>query len=178
MPREQSEDHPLERVSENLKTITRLEHAAGAYRGPAERIADWVARGIATTWFLGGSAAFVVAWIVWNAGIVSNLAPFDPYPFSLLSGLVSLLSVVFAALVLIKQNRSGYLSDRRAHLDLQVNLLAEAEITRTLRLVHRLAEHFGVQHEDLGKTCDLATEVEVEELVAEVDRKLSRGNDA
>ena len=37
--------------------------------------------------------------------------------------------VLLETFVLIKQNRMSYLSDRRAHLDLQVNLLAESEVT-------------------------------------------------
>jgi len=174
MPPEQPVVHPLERLSENLQTITRLEQAAGAYRSSAERLADWVARSITTTRFLAGSAGFLVLWIVLNAGVVRGLAPFDPYPFSMLGGLVSVIGVAIAALVLIQQNRSNYLSDRRAHLDLQVNLLAAAEITRTLRLLHRLAEHFGIHHEDLSKIGDLASGIEVEELVAEIDRRLPR----
>jgi uncharacterized membrane protein len=168
-------DNPLlTRVSENLETVTRLEHAAGQHRNRAERIADAIARTVATTSFLCAVIAVFLVWIFANSGIVPGLPPFDPFPFNLLCLLVSAGSVLLASLVLIKQNRMSYLSDRRAHLDLQVNLLAEDEITRTLRLVHRLAQHFGIPDEDLREVGDLTAETEIETLVAAVDSKLPR----
>jgi uncharacterized membrane protein len=177
MHRTQSDQHPLGKVSANLETITRLEQAAGAHRSSAERIADWTARRTTTTGFLVGSATVCVVWMILNANLIRGLAPFDPYPFSMLCMVVSLLGVLYAALILIQQNRLSYLADRRAHVDLQVNLLAEEEITRTLRLLHRLADHFGIQDDDTTRMRDMASETEVAELVAEVDRKLPRDDE-
>ena len=166
--------HPLSKVSRNLETVTRLEQAAGAYRNSTERVADWTARKTTTTGFLLGSALLFTAWVVLNVNIIPGLRPFDPYPFAMLCMLVSALGVLYAALILVQQNRLSYLSDRRAHLDLQVNLLAEEEITRTLRLVHKLAEHSGIQDDDTSEIPDLTSLTEIEELVAEVDRQLPR----
>jgi uncharacterized membrane protein len=166
---------PLAKVKQNLETVTRLEQAAGEHRDTAERIADAAARIVSTTTFLISAAVVLVLWIVVNSGLVPGFRPFDPFPFGLLCLLVSAGGVLLMTLVLIKQSRMSFLSDRRAHLDLQVNLLAEDEITRTLRLVHRLAEHFGVECDDLGELSDLSKETEIEKVVEAVDRKLPRG---
>jgi len=166
--------HPLSKVARNLETVARLEQAAGAHRNSTERIADWTARKTTTTGFLLGGAVILVLWVVLNVNIIPGLRPFDPYPFAMLCMLVSALGVLYAALILVQQNRLSYLADRRAHLDLQVNLLAEEEITRTLRLVHKLAEHFGIPDDENSEIRDLTSETEIEELVAEVDRQLPR----
>ena len=174
MQRPEFKPHPLTKVSENLETITRLEQAAGAYRNSAERIADWTARKTTQTGVLvGGPFAFVV-WAALNVNLIPGLRPFDPYPFPMLGMAVSALGVVYAVLILIQQSRLSYLADRRAHMDLQVNLLAEEEITRTLRLVHRIAEHFGIPADDAREIRGLTSDTEIEKLVEEVDRQLPR----
>ena len=71
--------------------------------------------------------------------------PFDPYPFQLLCFCLSMEGVLLAVFVLMKQNRMSYLSDRRNHLDLQINLLTEREVTRLLQITDRVARHLGVE---------------------------------
>jgi len=66
---------------------------------------------------------------------------FDPFPFSFLTMVVSLEAIFLAIFVLISQNRMARLADHRAHLDLQVNLRAEQEITTTLKLVQEMRAH-------------------------------------
>jgi uncharacterized membrane protein len=70
---------------------------------------------------------------------------FDPYPFSLLTLVVSLEAILLTGFVLISQDRMTKLADKRAHLDLQVNLLAEQELTAILRVVCRIADETGVE---------------------------------
>jgi uncharacterized membrane protein len=72
--------------------------------------------------------------------------------------------------VLIKQNRMAYLSDRRAHLDLQINLLSEREITHVLRLLRRVAERLEVRDE--ADASHLTADTRVEGLMNTLDRKL------
>ena len=70
---------------------------------------------------------------------------FDPYPFSLLTLVVSLEAILLTGFVLISQDRMTKLADRRAHLDLQVNLLAEQELTAILKVVCLIADQTGVE---------------------------------
>ena len=72
------------------------------------------------------------------------IEPFDPYPFSLLTMIVSLEAIFLSIWILISQNQMTRQADRREHLDLQINLLAEQESTATLRAVHGIAHHLGV----------------------------------
>jgi uncharacterized membrane protein len=70
--------------------------------------------------------------------------PFDPFPFSLLTSIVSLEAIFLTLFVLASQNRLTGEADKRAHLDLQVNLLAEQEMTVVLRMLKDLCDHFAL----------------------------------
>jgi Protein of unknown function (DUF1003) len=103
---------------------------------------------------------------------------FDPYPFSLLTLLVSLEAILLTGFVLISQDRMTKRADRRAHLDLQVNLLAEQELTAILRVVCLIAEKTGLELEGcdpnldqlLGRTDVRALNDELTKEMATVDR--------
>ena len=81
--------------------------------------------------------------MAWNVLAPGHLR-FDPYPFGLLTMAVSMEGVLLAILVLITQNRMSAQSDRRDHLDLQIDLLAEQEMTVVLRLLARISERLGL----------------------------------
>ena len=68
----------------------------------------------------------------------------DPYPFILLNLALSFQSAYAAPILMISQNRQAKLSERRNHLDLQINMLAEQETTEILRLLRSLCEHSGL----------------------------------
>jgi uncharacterized membrane protein len=68
--------------------------------------------------------------------------PFDPFPFSLLTSIVSLEAIILTLFVLATQNRLTREADKRAHLDLQVNLLSEQEMTIMLKMLEEPCEHF------------------------------------
>ena len=65
--------------------------------------------------------------------------PFDPFPFPFLTLLVSLEAIFLSMFVLMSQNRMSRQADKRAHLDLQIDLLAEQELTTILRMLRALA---------------------------------------
>jgi len=86
---------------------------------------------------------------------------FDPYPFSLLNVFVSLEAIFLTSFVLMTQNRMTKQADRRAHLDLQVNLLAEQELTAILQMLYALCQKAG--------TCARINDVRVEQLLRDTD---------
>ena len=97
-----------------------------------------------------GSIPFVVlhvlvygAWIAINIGLVPGVPRFDP-TFVVLAMEASVEAIFLSTFVLIAQNRMQASSDRRADLDLHVNLLAEHELTRIAVLIERIAERVGV----------------------------------
>jgi uncharacterized membrane protein len=98
-----------------------------------------------------GSIAFVYlhlllygAWIVANLGWIAGIAPWDP-TFVVLAMIASVEAIFLSTFVLISQNRMAAEAERRAALDLQINLLAEHEVTRLMALVSAIAERLGVE---------------------------------
>jgi uncharacterized membrane protein len=87
-----------------------------------------------TGWFAGLHVVWFAGWIAWNTWLVASWRPVDPFPFSFLTLVVSLEAIFLTLFVLISQNNLTRQSERRAHLDLQVNLLAEQESTKTVAL--------------------------------------------
>lgn len=137
-------------VLENIEAVARLEREAAARRSPADRIADAVAGAVGTVWFVAAHLLLFAAWAALNTGLVPGVPAFDPYPFSLLCMIVSMEGVLLSAFVLIKQNREGARAEERAHLALQVNLLAEKEATKILAVLEAVAERVGVGPDPLG----------------------------
>lgn len=84
-------------------------------------------------------------WVVVNGGILIavglGVAPFDPFPFGLLTLIVSLEAIFLSTFVMIAQNRSSAIADARAQADYEVNLRAEAEVAKLLHLMEALLRH-------------------------------------
>ena len=84
-------------------------------------------------------------WLVLNGGLLVamglGLTPWDPFPFGLLTLVVSLEAIFLSTFVMIAQNRSAALADLRAQADYEVNVRAEAEVAKILALVESLVEH-------------------------------------
>jgi uncharacterized membrane protein len=161
-------------VAENVETIVRLEEAALRERTSADRLTGAIGRFVGSVKFIGLQLLAVAAWIAINLRLIPAVPAFDPYPFPLLCGLVSLEGVLLAAMVLIRQNRLGYVGDRRSHLDLQVNLLTEREVTRVLRMVEAIGHRLDIDWTDAGTQAGELGEIKaLEQFVDELDRKLS-----
>src|SRR3954452_19899720 len=128
----------------NINAIVRLEEQALKERTMADRISDAIANFVGSIPFVAIHVVWFGVWVVLNAGFWR----FDPYPFALLCMLVSLEGVLLSTFVLIKQNRMSQRSDHRNHLDLQINLLAEKEVTKMLQLQRLICRRLGIQEGD------------------------------
>ena len=128
-------------ASKNIQDVIALERETRRERTVLERMTDFVSA-------TASSAGFIVFHILWFALWIglNALLPraFDPYPFNLLTLVVSLEAIVLTGFVLMSQSRMTLLADKRAHLDLQVNLLAEQELTAILKVMCLVAEKTGV----------------------------------
>ena len=113
------------------------------------------------------------AWAAWNALGPASLR-FDPYPYGLLTFIVSLEGVLIATFVLITQNRMAVQSDRRDHLNLQVDLLAEQEMTLMLRMLRRISERLDIKPEtsEQERAEKLGEETNVYELMQALEQEL------
>jgi len=157
----------------NIATIVKMEQEFLQQRSAAARIVDTAVDGVGTMPSFLVHISVFVAWIVVNSGIVRGVQPWDPFPFILLTMFVSMEGVILALFVLMKQNRMSRRADERDHLHLQVNLLAEKEITTMLQLQQDLMAHLGMPAPPRdAEVRQLAEETAVENLASELREKL------
>ena len=156
-----------------VEKLVRLEQRRSASRTVTDRLGDRLVQFAASGLFALCHALWFTAWIVLNVGWVPGVAPFDPYPFSFLTLVVSLEAIFITLAVLNQQNRMSRDEDRRARLELVVNVLAERESTVTMKMLERLATRMGVQVDDLVES-DLLDETDLEQLLAHLDRRVPR----
>jgi uncharacterized membrane protein len=159
-------------AASNVEKIARLEAEQLHRRSFFERAGDRAVAIAGRGWVACLHLVWFVGWIAVNTGKVSGLAPFDPYPFNFLTMVVSLEAIFVTLAVLNNQNRMTYLADKRAHLDLQINLLAEQESTATLRLLQQVARKVGVPSDEVEEAKPLVQETDVADLVTEMDETL------
>jgi uncharacterized membrane protein len=172
-------DNPLPRraaanpTQYNIDAIAKLEHDALGRRTPTERISDVITRLVGNVGFLAAHLILISIWSLLNLRVIPGLKPFDPFPFGVLALVVSSESVFLTIFVLISQSRMARQSERRAHLDLQVGMLAEQELTTILQMLQKLCQHVGVnvdasrqEVQSFSKTTD------VHKLASELEDKL------
>lgn len=114
-----------------LKAVQSIQARHNQKRSTLQVITDKLVSWSGTVMFLFGNIATFVIWILLNRGKGS----FDPFPFVLLTTIVSLEAIILAIMVLISQNRQSKIADLRQEIDMQVNLVTEEEITKLLKLV-------------------------------------------
>ena len=90
-------------------------------------------------WFIMIHLIWFVVWIGLN---LPGHHAFDPFPYALLTMIVSLESIFLSLFILMSQNRATRQADQRAHLDLQINLLSEHENTKMLLMLQALCRHY------------------------------------
>lgn len=154
----------------NIDTVLAIEQRADHEGSTVGRLAHGFGNFVGSITFLAIHAAAFILWMLVNAGPWPRFV-FDPYPFDLLGMLVSVESVVLTTFVLIKQNREGDRAKHRSHLDLQVNLLSEKEITKVLQIVQRIADRVGVESPDDADLAELLGETAVGKLAEELKDK-------
>lgn len=134
-------------LRENIARLTAREREEASSAPLGQRIAEAITR-------FTGSMRFVVLhiilfgfWIMVNLGWLPGMPRFDP-SFVTLAMVASVEAIFLSTFVLISQNRMAADADRRADLDLHINLLAEHELTRLAVLMERIAEQVGVSMDD------------------------------
>jgi uncharacterized membrane protein len=128
----------------NIDAIAKLEHEAFNRRSPTERVSDVITKVVCNVGFLVAQLILISGWSLVNLHVIPGVKAFDPFPFGILALVVSCESVFLTIFVLISQSRMARQSERRSHLDLQVGMLSEQELTTILQMLQRLCQHMGV----------------------------------
>ena len=152
---------------QNVQAMRQLEEAAMAKRTGADRVAAVIARFCGSMEFVWIHVALFALWIGYNT--LPWFKPFDPYPFTFLTLVVSLEAIFLATFILISQNYDMRVSEQRNQLDLQINLLAEQENTKILQILERIAKKVGAHVSDDPQVRALEEATRPESLVEQIE---------
>lgn len=152
------------------KILRSIKAKADAKRKSSEILADWITNTFGSIGFLIFNVVLFLFWILINSGMVKSIEVFDPFPFMLLTTIVSLEAIVLAIFVLISQNRTSKVDELREEINLQIELISEKEVTKIMKILVMLSEKNGI---------DLSNDPELKRLLrpiseSEIERKLEK----
>jgi uncharacterized membrane protein len=162
-------------VERKFRRLQELRDELELGKGFKDRLAEQITRWSGSMTFIVLHAVWFAAWIAINAGW-TPLHKFDP-GFQMLTMIVSLEAIFLTTFVLVAQNREAEVDSERNELDLQIDLLAEYELTRVLTLVDSIADHLGLKVAEDPELDELERDVAPEAVVKELQqRKLDARN--
>jgi len=97
-------------------------------RTTVQKVADWIADFSGSIPFLLLHIAFFAAWILLNVPRIPGAPMFDPFPYGLLTMVVSLEAIILSVFVLLSQNRQVAKERIRSDIEYEVNIKAEMEV--------------------------------------------------
>ena len=154
------------------QAIHRMKVKADAKRTRSEKLADWMTSRFGSVGFLALNVGWFVIWLLVNGGLVPTLRPFDPFPFSLLTMIVSLEAIILSVFVMISQNRAAKIDQLREEVDLQVDIITEAEMTKLLIMVKLLLEKQGIDISDDPELTRMLKPTNPEEIEEELEEEV------
>ena len=157
------------KMERNIETLYRLRSESADRRTLQDRLADSITILSGKMSFLYLHAAWFTLWIVLNTGRF-GIRPFDPFPYGLLTMIVSLEAIFLATFVLISQNRITEQAERQAELLLQIALLTEHEVTRSLQMLDAIQDKLGIENDEDIELSQLEQETRPEDVLAEIVR--------
>lgn len=156
-------------ASTNIELVARLERDSERRKSAFDRVIDAVRAWAGSPMFILIHVAAIATWISLN---VSGDG-FDPYPFGFLNMTLAMEAIFLSGFVLMAQDRMTRDADRRDHLNLQVNLLAEQELTAILNIVVATANRAGIDvKKDLPEIEQLCARTDVHKLAMSLERQL------
>lgn len=163
-------------VQENIIAI--LEHRKQLERSRTTQdiIADRITSYSGRMSFVVLHIIWFAAWFLFNSGWF-GLKPFDPFPYGLLTMVVSLEAIFLSTFVLISQNRMGRQDKQRAELDLQIDLLTERELTRVVVMLDEIQQHLGMSHVQDEELAEFEKETKPDEVLTQIENEEDEGTE-
>jgi uncharacterized membrane protein len=126
-------------IDQNIDSVVAIQKREWEHMSVWQRRVERIGRFAARPSYVVGLLLLTGAWIVLNVGLpLGGRAPFDPFPFPLLDGVLTLCALLTSTVVLIAQGRQAKLEQQHTHLDLQVTLLTEQKVSKLIRLLEEL----------------------------------------
>jgi len=158
-------------AKKNVEAIAQLEQQLHGRRSRVEKIGDQIARYFGSLWFIAAHAVFFTAWVVANARVVPGVEAFDPYPFPFLGFVVGIEFIFLTTFVLMNQKLQSKRQEHWGHLTLQVALLTEQEVTKSMQMLHLICQDLGLENPAAdAESKDLAQPTPLAELVEEIEK--------
>jgi len=152
----------VEHIEQNIESIVALQKRDEETVGITQRWVERVGRLLGRPLYLIILLSIVLSWVVVNL-LITHHWQWDPAPFSLLDGIVSLISLITTTIVLIAQNRQTKREQQHSHLGLQVSLLTEQKVSKLIDLIEELRRDLPMvkdrvdpSAEALGESADTA----------------------
>ena len=169
---------PTEVAQQNIRTVAELQRRMEEKRTLGERVSGRLVRALGSMPFVLLNGALFLGWFAVNLGWIPGVRPFDPFPFGILTLRVSAEGVFLAIFILIASNRLSRESEQRAHFDLQISLLAEAEVTKTLTVLRDLSLKLGHDpHLEDAELADLTEPTDLPAIADTLERKIGPDRD-
>jgi uncharacterized membrane protein len=153
----------------NVERVMALEAAEHGKATTADRVADAITAFSGSIRFVWITVLTVGGWIAANL-LLPKRDRLDPFPFPLLTLVLSVEAIFLAIFILMSQNRAAKVSDKRGHLDLQLNLLAEQENTKMLLMLEQIGQAVGAEFDQGAEVRVLAEATEPEALSDQIDQ--------
>jgi uncharacterized membrane protein len=161
-------------VHENIRALQQARAEEESQKSFGVQASEAITSFAGSLTFVWIHAAILVVWLLVNTRVISFIPAWDPYPFVMLAMAASVEAIFISTFVLISQNRMAAISEKRAELDLQMNLLAEHEVTRMLQMMEKVLERLNIPNEwqDLD---ELKREVAPVDVLTAIEKHTERG---
>lgn len=170
---EHKDDNPAlsKVIQQNIRKIIQVRTKAIHGQGVQDRIANGMTTFSGSMSFFYLHIVWFFAWIAINTGSI-GVAVFDPFPYGLLTMIVSLEAIFLSTFVLISQNLLAKETAKLSDLGLQTGLLTEHELTRVLQMLKGIQIQLGITNDAITEMADadLEKETKLEDILSEIDR--------
>ncbi len=158
------------------RAVRALKARHAARRSPLETAADRLTRIASSGYFLAVHALWFMTWMLWNTGYIPGWTPIDPFPFGLLTMIVSLEAIFLAIFVLMAQRRESSVAELREEITLQVLMRAEEEVTKTLQLVAGLYQRLGHQLAEDPELADMMKPLDADSIERQLTSQIEKAD--
>lgn len=161
-------------VQKHIELIAKHEQEFLSRRTWDERVGDSVSSLVGSLTFVAFHVILLLVWITTNTGLLFHIRAFDPLPFPILDLLLSFESILLASFILMRQSRIARRSEERNHLELQLMLLTEKELTANLSISREIAKRLGLSgildHHEINQ---LSEAISVDQMAESIRDRLS-----
>ena len=159
-----------EQVTEEM--LQSIQKRLNERRTVSDRLADLLVWSAGTITFVILHVILFAAWIAINMDLVPGIKVFDPYPFNFLTMTVSLEAIFLAIFVLMSQNRESKTADLRQEFDVQVNIIAEREITKVIHMLAYIMNHLGISYEKDAELRKMMRPLNIDEIREQLEHQI------